>query len=114
MNIKGKCKILKIYLNEDSRYEGHSLYHAIVLKLREAGLAGATVTRGIEGFGQGKRLHSTHILDISLSLPIIIEVVDMEERIEKAIPIISEMVGDGLILVSDVDVIKYGKDRFSL
>lgn len=111
MNLKGQCKILKIYISEDSKYKGHNLYHALVFKLREIGMAGATVIRGIEGFGQEKRLHTTRILDLSLSLPIIIEVVDIPERIEKAIPVIAEMVNEGLMMVTDVNVIKYGKER---
>ena len=72
MKLGGMCKILKIYISEDSKYKGHNLYHAIVFKLREAGMAGVTVTRGIEGFGQEKRLHTARILDLSLSLPIIV------------------------------------------
>jgi len=111
MKFSGKCKILKIYISEDSKYKGHNLYHALVFKLREIGMAGVTVTRGIEGFGQEKRLHTTRILDLTLSLPIIVEVVDIPERIEKAIPVVEEMVNEGLIMVTDVDVIKYGKEQ---
>lgn len=111
MKLNGKCKILKIYLSEDSKYKGHNLYHALVLKLKEAGVAGVTVTRGIEGFGQQMRLHTTRILDLSLSLPIIIEVVDIPERIEKAIAIAKEMVNEGLMMVTDVNVIKYGSEQ---
>lgn len=112
MKFSGKCKILKIYISEDSKYKGHNLYHALVFKLREIGMAGVTVTRGIEGFGQEKRLHTTRILDLTLSLPIIVEVVDIPERIEKAIPVVEEMVNEGLIIVTDVNVIKYGKEQF--
>lgn len=114
MNFSGKCKLLKIYLSEDSKYKGHNLYHALVLKLKEAGLAGVTVTRGIEGFGQEKRLHTTRILDVSLSLPIIVEVADIPERIEKAIPLVKEMVNEGLVMVTDVNVIKYGSEQFDV
>jgi PII-like signaling protein len=111
MNFKGKCKLLKIYISEDSKYHGHNLYHALVMKLKDIGMAGVTVTRGIEGFGQEKRLHSTRLLDLVLSLPIIVEVVDIPERIEKAIPVVEAMVNEGLIMVTDVHVIKYGKER---
>ncbi len=72
-------------------------------------MAGVTVTRGIEGFGQGKRLHAARVLDLSSSLPIVVEVVDIPERIEKAIPIVEEMVNEGLIMVTDVAVIQYGR-----
>lgn len=108
MDIRGKCKILKIYISEDSKYKGHNLYHALVLKLKELGMAGVTVTRGIEGYGQEKRLHTARVLDLSLSLPIIVEVVDIPERIEKAIPVVEAMVNEGLVMVTDVNVIKYG------
>jgi len=108
MNLIGECKIIKIYLCEDSKYEGHNLYHALVFKLREIGMAGVTVTRGIEGYGQGKRLHSEHFLDISLQLPVILEVIDTPEKIEMAIPIVKAMVNEGLIIVTDVNVVKYG------
>jgi PII-like signaling protein len=111
MDFSGKCKMLKIYISEDSKYKGHNLYHAMVFKLKEAGVAGVTVTRGIEGFGQEKRLHTARILDLALSLPIIVEVVDIPERIEKAIPIVKAMVDEGLIMVTDVNVIKYGTEQ---
>jgi len=112
MKLNGKCKIMKIYISENTKYHGHSLYHALVLKLKEIGMAGVTVTRGIEGFGQDKSLHTTSILDLSLSLPIIVEVIDIPERIEKAIPIVEQMVNEGLIMVTDVNVIKYGTEQF--
>lgn len=108
MDFKSNCKMLKIYLNEDSRYKGHNLYHAVVLKLKEIGMAGVTVTRCLEGYGQKKAIHTTKILDLSSSLPVIIEVVDIPERIEKAIPVVKEMVNEGLIMLADVNVIKYG------
>lgn len=110
MKLDGKCKLLKIYLNEDTKYEGHNLYHELVLKLREVGMAGVTVIRGIEGFGDGKSIHTTRILDLALSLPIIVEVIDIPERIESAISVVKEMVDEGLIMVTDVDVVKYGKE----
>lgn len=108
-----KCQILKIYVSEDSKYKGHNLYSAVVFKLKEMGIAGTTVIRGIEGYGKGKAIHTTRILDLSSSLPIIIEAVDTAEQIEKAVPIIEEMVNEGLIMITDVNVIKYGKDKNS-
>lgn len=110
MVLNRQCKILKIYVSEDSKYKGHNLYHALVHRFAEIGMAGVTVTRGIEGFGHEQRLHSANLLDISLKLPIIIEIVDSPEKIEKAMPIINEMVNEGLVLVTDVTVIKYGKE----
>ena len=105
MRLEGNCKLLKIYLNEDSKYKGHALYHAVVLKLKELGLAGATVSRGIEGFGQKKRLHSARILDLSLSLPVIIETIDSEEKIIKAAEHLKGMLEEGLMFITDVRVI---------
>lgn len=110
MDIIGKCKILKIYISEDAIYKKHNLYHSLVIKFKELGLAGVTVTRGIEGYGKEKMLQSAHILDLSASLPIIVEAIDKAERIEAALPIVKEMVNEGLVMVADVDVIKYGKD----
>lgn len=110
MTLNRQCKIMKIYIGEDSKYKGHNLYHAIVHRLAEIGMAGVTVTRGIEGFGHEKRLRSARIIDLSLKLPIIVEIIDTPEKIEMAIPIVNEMVNEGLIIVMDVEVIKYGKE----
>ncbi|MDD2483650.1 MAG: DUF190 domain-containing protein [Eubacteriales bacterium] len=104
-----KSKLLKIYVSEDSKYKGHNLYSAVVFKLKEMGIAGVTVTRGIEGYGKGKAIHTARILELSSSLPIIIEAADTVAQIEKVIPAIEEMVEEGLILVTDVEIIKYGK-----
>ncbi len=108
-----KCKILKIYMSEDSKYKAHNLYNAVVFKLKELGIAGVTVTRGIEGYGEGKAIHTARILELSSSLPIIIEAIDTAANIEKAIPFVKEIVNEGLILVTDVTVIKYGKNGSS-
>jgi uncharacterized protein len=108
MELGGKCRILKIYISEESKYKRHSLYHALTLKFKEMGLAGVTVTRGIEGFGQGNRLSSVSMLDISFNLPVIVEAVDKPEKIEAAAQAAKEMVGEGLIMIADVEVVKYG------
>jgi len=104
------CKILKIYVSEDSRYKGHNLYHALVTKLRDIGMAGVTVTRGLESYGKSRAIHNMKILDLSSSLPIIIEVIDEAKNIEKALPPINEMVKEGLVITMDVNVVKYGKE----
>lgn len=108
MHLDKKSKILKIYISDDSKYNHQNLYHAIVRKMAEIGMAGVTVTRGIEGFGHEKRVRSSSILDISLKLPVVIEVIDSEDRILAAAEIIKEMVNEGLIIMTDVEVIKYG------
>ncbi len=104
-----KCQMMKIYISEDSKYKGHNLYNAVVFKLKELGIAGVTVTRAIEGYGKGKAIHTTRILELSSSLPVIVEAIDSADQIQKAIPVIESMVNEGLILVTDVNVIKYGK-----
>ncbi|MBU3180566.1 DUF190 domain-containing protein [Clostridium psychrophilum] len=109
MKPSDNCKVLKIYVSEDSKYKGHNLYHALVIKLKELGMAGVTVTRGLESYGKSRAIHNMKILDLSSSLPIIVEVIDKSEMVEKALPIINEMVKEGLVLTSDVNVIKYGK-----
>jgi len=110
MDQSGKYKILKIYVSEDSKYKGHNLYHALVIKLKEIGMEGATVTRGLEGYGKSKVIHNMKILDLSSSLPIVIEVVDEALKIEKAIKVIKEMVNEGLVITADINVIKYGNE----
>jgi hypothetical protein len=104
----GKCKLLKIYIGELQRYDGKNLYHAIILKLRELGVVGATVSRGVEGYGVDKLIKKAGILDLSADLPMVIEAVDTEEKINAVVPLISQMVRKGLIYVVDVDVVKHG------
>lgn len=104
--MKGNCKLLKIIVSEDSVYKGKSLYSAVVMKLKGLEIAGATVTRGIEGYGKSGRINTERILDLSSSLPVVIEAVDLPEKIADAIPEIEKMVGEGLILTADVHVVK--------
>lgn len=110
MESNSNYKILKIYISEDSKYKGHNLYYALVIKLKEIGMAGVTVTRGLVGYGESKTIHNAKILDLSSSLPIIIEAIDESEKIDKAMPIIKQMVDKGLVMTFDVDVKKYGKN----
>ena len=107
MKIEGPGKLLRIFIGESDRWHGRSLAEAIVLMLREEGLAGATVVRGIEGFGADSRLHTAHILRLSEDLPIVIEVVDQEERIRRVLPKLDEMVQEGLVCLADVDIVMY-------
>ncbi|WP_148134487.1 DUF190 domain-containing protein [Candidatus Formimonas warabiya] len=103
----GQAVRLKIYIGESDRYKGVPLYHAIVLKARELGLAGATVCRGIEGFGAHSRIHSARILDISSDLPISIDIIDSTEYIQMLLPFLDEVVKEGLVIMEDVNIIKY-------
>jgi uncharacterized protein len=107
VKIEGHGKALRIYIGESDTWHGRPLYQAIVRRLREEGIAGATVLRGIEGFGAHSRLHTARILRLSEDLPLVIEVVDREDRIRSTLPILDEMVTEGLITLEDVDVLVY-------
>jgi PII-like signaling protein len=107
VKIEGHGKALRIYIGESDSWHGRPLYQAIVKRLREEGLAGATVLRGIEGFGAHSRLHTARILRMSEDLPVLIEVIDREDRIRQLLPILDEMVTEGLVTLEDVDVIFY-------
>jgi PII-like signaling protein len=103
MRLEGPGLLVRIYIGEHDQWHGKPLYQAIVEHLRERGIAGATVLRGIEGFGAKARLHTTRILRLSEDLPILIEVVDQEERLRELLPTLDSMVGDGLITLERVD-----------
>lgn len=103
----GPAMLARIYIGEADRHHGAPLYEAIVAFLRERGVAGATVFRGIEGFGARAHLHTTRILRLSEDLPILIEVVDQEDRLRSVLPEIDAMVGDGLITLERVEVVAY-------
>jgi uncharacterized protein len=107
MNEGGDNRLLRIFIGESDRHEGVPLYQAIVATLRREGLAGATVLRGIEGFGKSSRLHAAHILRLSDDLPIVIECVDAADRIEAILPQLDAMMGDGLVTMERVDVRVY-------
>ena len=99
---------LKIYIGENDRFDGKPLYKAIVEKLREMGIAGATVYRGIYGFGKKSRIHSADVMRLSTDLPVVVEVVDRGYKIEKAICEIKPMIKDGMITVEPVIVVWVG------
>jgi hypothetical protein len=110
MDIKGKCQLLRIFIGEADRYEGNPLYEAIIYKAKEAGIAGVTVIRGIEGYGAGKKIHKTRaqgLVRLSKDLPVLIEMIDTAERIQEILPVIDPMVTKGLIAQEDVNVIAY-------
>jgi uncharacterized protein len=100
-------RLLRIFIGESDTYQGQPLYMAIVEALRREGLAGATVVRGIEGFGKSSRLHTAHILRLSEDLPIVIECVDSAEKVEAILPNLDGMIGDGLVTLERVDVRVY-------
>ena len=108
MRIPRESALLRIFVGEDDRFEGQPLYEAIVLKAREAHLAGATVLRGPMGFGHSSRLHTAKVLRLSEDLPIVIEMVDSPERIDAFLSVLEPMMGSGLVTVEKVQVIQYG------
>ena len=102
--------LLRIFIGESDRWQHKPLYEAIVLTAREAHLAGATVLRGPMGFGKASRLHTSKILRLSMDLPLVIEIVDSEEKINSFLPTLEKMIGGGLVTLEKVKVIYYRAD----
>ncbi|MGE5315630.1 MAG: DUF190 domain-containing protein [Acidobacteriota bacterium] len=116
MKLSGEGTLLRIFLGESDRFGHHALYDVIVRRAREAGMAGATVTRGVEGFGAGSRvIHTAKILQLSEDLPMVIEIVDTEEKIAAFIPVVDELfeqVGCGGMMTQErVTVVKYTQGK---
>jgi PII-like signaling protein len=107
MKLEGSAKMLRIHFGEDDKWNGKPLYRAIVEKCRELDIAGATVFRGIEGYGASTPIHRSHLLSFSSDAPLMVTVIDSEEKIQRLLPHLDEMVKEGLIAVSEVEVIKY-------
>lgn len=107
MRLDGEGQLLRVFIGESDTWQGKPLYEAIVQKVREEGLAGATVVRGLEGFGASSHLHTARILRLSEDLPLVIEIVDTEENIQRVLPILDEMIGDGMVTLEKVHIITY-------
>ena len=107
MKLQGRAKMLRIHFGEDDKWKGLPLYQAIVERCRQLDIAGATVYRGIEGFGASSLIRRSHAFRLSQDSPIMVTVIDTEEKIQKLLPVLDEMVTEGLIAMSDVEVIKY-------
>ncbi len=107
MKLEGDGQLLRIFVGESDRWHGNPLYEEIVRRAREQGLAGATVLRGLEGFGAHSRLHTTRILRLSADLPIVIEIVDGAEKIAAFLPGLDELVTEGMVTLEKVHVIAY-------
>lgn len=110
MHIPKEATLLRIFIGETDKYNGKPLYECIVLKAREAHLAGATVVRGPMGFGHSSRLHTAKILRLSDDLPTVIEIVDAEEKIAGFLPLLDQMMGSGLVTMEKVRIVQYGED----
>jgi PII-like signaling protein len=109
MTLPREAMLLRVFIGEDDKYENRPLYETFVLKAREAGLAGATVLRGPMGFGHSSRLHTAKILRLSSDLPLIIEIVDTEEKIKAFLPSLDAIMPSGLVTLEKVQVLHYGK-----
>jgi uncharacterized protein len=113
MNLPEECMLLRVFIGESDRYDGHPLYESIVIKAREKGLAGATVLRSPLGFGASSHLHTAKILRLSEDLPVIIEIVDTEDKINAFLPIIETMMHGGLVTLEKARVIHYRSKEVS-
>ena len=109
MQLPRDALLLRIFIGEEDRHEHRPLFEAIVLKAREQHLAGATVLRGPMGFGHSSRLHTAKVLRLSEDLPMVIEIVDSEEKIAAFLPVLDGMIGSGLVTMEKVKVLQYGQ-----
>ncbi|HNQ50179.1 MAG TPA: DUF190 domain-containing protein [Candidatus Omnitrophota bacterium] len=107
MHIPEEGMLLRVFIGESDQYKGKALYEQIVLKARELNLAGATVLRGIMGFGADSRVHTAKLLRLSEDLPVVIEIVDSKEKLDTLLPFLDEVVEEGLITLEKARVIKY-------
>ena len=107
MRLHGPALRLTIFVGEDDRWHHKPLYHEVVSRAHKAGLAGASVIRGIEGFGASSRIHTTRILSLSEDLPLAIIIVDTEEKIRAFVPQLDELITEGLVIIDPVEVIRY-------
>src|SRR5215510_8816822 len=110
MQIPRDAVLLRVFFGENDRFENRPLYEAIVMKAREMHLAGATVLRGPMGFGHSSRLHTAKILRLSFDLPIVVEIVDTEARINEFLPVLDSMLTSGLVTLEKVQVLQYGSE----
>jgi PII-like signaling protein len=110
MQIPKDAVLLRVFFGENDRFEHKPLYEAIVLKAREMHLGGATVLRGPMGFGHSSRLHTAKILRLSFDLPIVVEIVDTEDKINSFLPVLDRMMKSGLVTLEKVQVLQYGTE----
>jgi PII-like signaling protein len=107
MSLSGRALRLTIFVGEDHTWHHKPLYHEIVKRAHDAGLAGATVLRGCEGYGASSMIHTTRILSLSEDLPIVVVIVDAEDRVRAFLPQLDDLVDEGLVIVDEVEVIRY-------
>jgi hypothetical protein len=109
--LKGEGLLLRVFIGESDHHRGKPLYEAIMLRARELGLAGCTVTRGLAGYGAASHIHTAKILRLSMDLPIVVEIVDTAERIRSFLPELEQMVEDGMVTLEPVEVHLYRHER---
>jgi uncharacterized protein len=107
MHLEGTARRLTIYIGEQDKWDHKPLATEIIHRAQQAGLAGATVLRGIEGFGASNHVHTTRILSLSNDLPIVIVIVDAAERIDSFVPQLDELITEGLVVIEDIEVVRY-------
>jgi PII-like signaling protein len=110
MKTEADAKLVTVYVNSTDQWHGRPLYTAIVQVCQQQGIAGATVTRCVEGYGAHHRLHTPRLLELSEDLPVRIEIVDLAERIEPLLAALAGMIGEGLVTVSDVHILRFRRD----
>lgn len=107
MKLQGEAKLLRVFIGEADHWRGKPLHEAIMLEARRLGLAGVSVFKGFEGYGAHSRIHSSKILQLAEDLPVLVEIVDTEEKIREFLPVLDQMVQEGLITMEKVEVIRY-------
>jgi uncharacterized protein len=110
MKTEVDAKLVTIFINSTDQWHGRPLYSAIVQKCQEAGIAGATVTRCLEGYGAGHHLHTARLLELSENMPVRIEIVDIAERIDPLLVVLGTMIGEGLVTLSNVHILRFLRD----
>jgi PII-like signaling protein len=110
MKIEGNARQVTVYVNSTDQWHGRPLYQAIVQRCQERGVAGATVSRCVEGYGAGKQLHTTRLLELSENLPVRIDIIDVPERIDPLLADLEGMIGEGLVTVADVRFLRFLAD----
>ncbi|HWR38989.1 MAG TPA: DUF190 domain-containing protein [Patescibacteria group bacterium] len=108
VKIASNAKRLRIYIGESDRYKGKSLFQLIVEKAKDLDMAGATVSRGLMGYGAHSRIHTAKLVELSSDLPILVEIIDSAEYIDQILPFLDEVLAEGMITIDDVNVVKYG------
>jgi PII-like signaling protein len=110
MHLSEVGRLLRIFFGESDTWKGEPLYRAIVVKAKDLGMAGATVLHGAMGYGANSRVHSTNLLELSTDLPVVVEIVDTAEKVEQLLPFLDEAVGEGMITIEAVKVLRYRHD----